>query len=100
MADPQLKQVNVELPNDLSAIYSNFAVVGRCASEVIVDFAQILPGPGAAKAHVRAHPPDPNNAKMLLQALGQNLANYEHHFAISGNQQDTFFDPKSGTLAA
>jgi hypothetical protein len=36
---------------------------------------------------------------MLLQALGQNLANYERRFGtISGSQQDTFFDPKSGTL--
>ncbi len=100
MADSQPKQVNVELPNDLNATYSNFAIISHSPSEVIVDFAQILPGPGAAKARVQARILlTPYNAKMLHQALSQNLANYERRFgAIGGSQHGTFFDPKSGTL--
>jgi hypothetical protein len=67
---------------------------------VIIDFAQILPGPGAAKARVQSRVLlTPQNAKMLHQALSQNLANYERRFGpIGGNQHGTFFDPKSGTL--
>jgi hypothetical protein len=100
VADPQPKQVNVELPNDLSATYSNFAIISHSPSEVIIDFAQILPGPGAAKARVQARVLlTPQNAKMLHQALTQNLANYERRFgSIGGNPHGAFFDPKSGTL--
>lgn len=100
MADPQPKQVNVELPNDLNATYSNFAIISHSPSEVIIDFAQILPGPGAAKARVQSRVLlTPQNAKMLHQALSQNLANYERRFGpIGGSQHGAFFDPKSGTL--
>lgn len=100
MGDPKPKQVNVELPSDLNATYSNFAIISHSPSEIIVDFAQILPGPGAPKARVQARILlTPYNAKMLHQALSQNLANYERRFgSIGAGQHGTFFDPKSGTL--
>ena len=78
-ATPQPMQINVELPAELEATYSNFALITHSPSEVIVDFARILPGAPKAKVYARIVL-TPMNAKLLLKALTENLGNYEKQF--------------------
>ena len=51
---PTPRQLNVELPNDLTATYANFAIISHSPHEVVVDFAQMLPGMPKAKVQARA----------------------------------------------
>jgi hypothetical protein len=89
--------LNVELPNDLTATYANFAIISHSPHELVVDFAQMLPGMPKAKVQARVLM-TPANAKMLLQALAQNIAKYERRFGKIGGQQAGSFDPGSGIL--
>lgn len=103
MADPKQlppQRINVELPNDLSATYANFAIISHSPHELVIDFAQILPGVPKARVQARVLM-TPFNAKMLYEALGQNLARYERTFGpIPGvpGRATGAFDPKTGTL--
>lgn len=102
MADPKQpppQRINIELPNDLNATYANFAIISHSPNELIIDFAQILPGMPKARVQARVLL-TPLNAKMLLQALSQNLAKYERTFGpiMAGNRPMGSFDPKTGTL--
>jgi len=78
-AKPEPRRLNLEIPADLPATYSNFAILTHSAWEVFLDFAQILPN--LPKARVRARIVlTPANAKMLLKALEENIARYEEQF--------------------
>lgn len=72
-------QLNVELPPDLEAIYSNFALITHSASEIVIDFARILPNVPKAKVYARILM-TPMNAKLLHKALGDNLEKFERQF--------------------
>ena len=72
-------QINVEVPPDLDAIYSNLALITHSASEVIIDFARVLPNTPKAKVYARIIT-TPLHAKLLLRALGDNLEKYEAQF--------------------
>ncbi len=76
-AAPQ--QINIELPGDLEAVYSNFAIINHSASEIIVDFARLLPNVPKAKVYTRIVM-TPLNARLLLQALTDNLGKYEERY--------------------
>lgn len=78
-AAPAPTQINIELPGDLEAIYSNFAIINHSPSEIVIDFARLLPGIPKAKVHARIVL-TPLNAKLLLKALQDNLAKYEEKF--------------------
>ena len=78
-APPQQRQLAVELPNDLSPVYSNFAVITHSPSELVVDFATVLPNMPRAKVSARVVM-TPMNAKLFLRALGENLSRYEGQF--------------------
>jgi len=71
--------LNVELPADLDAVYANIAVITHSASEVIIDFGRVLPNVPKAKIHARLIL-TPMNAKLLHQALGENLDKFEAKF--------------------
>jgi hypothetical protein len=74
---PQPKrQIQIELPADLEATYSNFALITHSSSEVIVDFARALPNVPKAKVYARIIM-TPINAKLLHRALGDNLEKFE-----------------------
>ncbi len=75
----QAMQLNIELPADLDAIYSNFALITHSPSELVVDFARILPNVPKAKVYARIIM-TPMHAKLLLRALSENIANYEKQF--------------------
>ncbi len=76
---PGPKQINIELPPDLDATYANFAMITHSPSEVIIDFARVLPNTPKAKVCVRMLM-TPMHAKLLLMALSENLQKYEEQF--------------------
>jgi len=73
------RQLNVELPADLEAIYANFAIINHSPSEFIIDFARLLPNMPRIKVYARILM-TPTGAKALHKALGDNLAKYEQRF--------------------
>ncbi len=90
-------QINIELPPDLEAIYTNFAVISHTPSEVIVDFVRLLPGNPHARVQTRVLM-TPMNAKLLLNALAENLERFESQFGPivipqGGNIADQLFRP-------
>ena len=68
--------ITIELPGDLEPIYANTAIITHSASELILDFAQVMPNTPKAKIHARLVM-TPMNAKLLLRALGENLSKFE-----------------------
>lgn len=72
-------QIKLELPSDLNAVYSNLAMISHSASEVILDFACILPNTPTAKICARIVT-TPQHAKLLLRALTENMEKYEAQF--------------------
>jgi hypothetical protein len=73
------RPVQVELPSDLEAIYSNFALITHSPSELILDLARALPNAPKAKVYARVIM-TPMNAKLLHKALGDNLAKFEEKY--------------------
>lgn len=81
------KNNNKPVPNlnlDITAevatgIYSNLAVISHTPTEMVLDFAQMLPG--AKNANVRSRViMNPVHAKRLLMALNENIQKYESQF--------------------
>src|ERR1043165_6366697 len=68
----------IELPASLDAVYTNFALITHSPSEVLIDFARVLPN---MKARVQTRMVmTPLNAKLLLHALTENLSKLEAQF--------------------
>lgn len=99
MAQPAQNQpqINIELPADLEAIYSNFAIISHSPSEIVIDFARLLPGVPKAKVLTRIIL-TPLNAKLLLRALQENLSKYEEKFGEVHTPSDTGFEVSDRTL--
>lgn len=72
-------KVNIELPADLEPKYANFVFITHSAAEVILDFAQVLPRSPKGKVQSRIVM-TPMHAKLLHNALGQNLEQYQSKF--------------------
>lgn len=89
----QQRRVNVELPKDLEAVYSNFALITHSPSEIVVDFAKLLPNVPNAKVYARIIM-TPMNAKLLHQALGQNLEKFEGKFGEIKTPEHGFDEEK------
>lgn len=89
---PQM-QIQIELPADLEAIYSNFALITHSPAEVIVDFARLLPNMPKAKVYSRIVM-TPMGAKLLLQALRENIENYEKQFGEIKTPDQGFGPPQ------
>ncbi len=69
-------QPNMELPEDLDPVFSNVARISHTPSEVVLDFARLLPGQITLPVLSRLVMA-PLGAKLLLRALTENLARYE-----------------------
>ncbi len=79
---PVPPQIQVEVgEKEAEGIYSNVVFIAHSPSEVILDFARILPGLPKARVHARVIM-TPQHAKSLLGALDQNLKNYEGQFGV------------------
>ncbi len=90
---PQRRQIQIELPPDLEATYANFALITHSPSEVIIDFARALPNVPKAKVYARVIL-TPMNAKLLYQALGDNLKRFEDSYGEIKTPQKGFGHPE------
>jgi hypothetical protein len=73
------RRLNVEIPTDLEAVYANLALITHSPSEIVIDFARILPNVPKAKVYTRVLM-TPINAKLLYKALGDNLHKFEEQY--------------------
>ena len=77
---PQQQQINVELPEkEAEGIYVNLAMIIHSPTEIIIDFARVMPRLPKAKVLSRIIM-TPMHAKMLLQALTDNIKKFENQF--------------------
>lgn len=89
----------MEVPPDLKADYVNLVRIAHSASELVFDFAHLLPGSRATKVSSRVIM-SPLGAKLFFRALSENLAKYEAAFGeikIQGDSSlaDHLFRPQS-----
>lgn len=79
MAEKQ-QRINIELgEKEAEGIYSNLAMITHNQSEVIIDFARVLPGVPKGKVYARIVM-TPQHARMLEKALSDNLAKFEGRY--------------------
>src|SRR5512133_2950976 len=73
------QQIPLETPADLAVEYANLVRIAHSPSELVFDFARLLPG--APAAHVTSRIiMSPLAAKLFFRALSDNLARYEANF--------------------
>ncbi|WP_124640738.1 MULTISPECIES: DUF3467 domain-containing protein [Amniculibacterium] len=78
--NPQDGNINIQLNEMVAAgVYCNLALVNHSPSEFILDFIQMMPGVQQATVRSRVILA-PLHAKRVLNALQQNIANYEQQF--------------------
>lgn len=76
----QEKKLNVQLtPEVAEGTYANLTVISHSASEFVFDFVRMMPGMEQAQVKSRIIM-TPDQAKKLLQALKNNIAQYEKQF--------------------
>jgi len=73
------KRPQIHLPQDLDPTYANLVRIAHTPSEVMLDFARLLPGDPGAKIVSRVLL-SPLSAKLLIRALTENLSKYEAQF--------------------
>ncbi len=67
---------SIEIPADLAVEYVNLVRIAHSPSEIVFDFAQMLPGNPQAKMQSRIIM-SPLSAKLFFHALADNLGKYE-----------------------
>jgi len=85
----------MDIPDGLEPIYSNLARISHSPTEILIDFAQLLPGENKASVRARVLM-TPLGAKLLLRAFRENLARYEAalgEIIIPTTLADTLFRP-------
>lgn len=75
----EIRQINVELPEDLDPIFANVVRVAHTPGEFILDFSAILPGNLKPKVDTRVVM-STVAFKLLQRAITENLARYETTF--------------------
>ncbi len=80
MNDQQPQQINIELgEKEAEGTYSNLAIITHSTAEFVIDFTRVLPGVPKAKVHARVIM-TPQHAKLLLNALKDNIEKFEKKF--------------------
>ena len=69
----------IEVPAGLEAVYANLVRIAHSPSEMVLDFAHLLPGVPTASVRARIIM-SPLGVKLLYRALGENLQRYEAAF--------------------
>jgi hypothetical protein len=77
---PNGQQLQIEISPEMAAgVYANLAIVSHGKTEMVLDFASVMPG--VPKANVRSRVVmNPEHAKRLLFALQDNIIKYEKMF--------------------
>jgi hypothetical protein len=87
---PQPPRINIELgEKEAEGIYANLALISHSPSEIIMDFARIMPGKQKGKVYARIIMTPPH-AKMLHKALEENIKKFENQFGpikLHGKEQ-------------
>ncbi|MCY4017902.1 MAG: DUF3467 domain-containing protein [Chloroflexi bacterium] len=92
------KQLRLELPKDASAIYANTVMITHTANELVFDFIQVMPNDNRARVQKRIVM-TPIHAKLLLQALEDNLQKYERkHGEIVAPQRQSLAEQLFGAV--
>ena len=81
----------IDIPDELKPVYANLARISHSPADIVLDFAQLLPGENKATIQARVLM-TPLSAKLLLRALQENLSRYENTFG-------EISIPKNNTLA-
>lgn len=76
---PPRHQPKFTMAKDVDAVYANIVRIAHTPSEMMFDFARLLPGDRGAKVVSRVIM-SPLGAKLLHRALTENLAKYEAAF--------------------
>lgn len=90
---PGQKRIAIDIPKELTAVYANLAFISHTPGEIVLDFAQVLPRMPRGRVLSRVIM-SPMHAKMLQNALAQNIANYERQFGeirLPTSLADQFF---------
>jgi hypothetical protein len=87
----------LEVPADLDIVYANLARIAHSPSDIVIDFAHILPGEPTAKIRARIVM-TPLSIKLLVRALTENIARYEAafgeiHIPVNSTLADNLFKP-------
>ena len=78
--NPNQKNISIDIASDVAqGVYSNFAIISHSPTEMVLDFAQVLPGTKNANVRSRIIMA-PSHAKRLLAALRDNIDRYEDQF--------------------
>ncbi len=73
-------QIKIEIgEKEAEGIYSNLAIITHSPAEFVIDFTRVVPGVTTAKVLARIIT-TPQHAKMLLNALKDNIDKYEANF--------------------
>jgi hypothetical protein len=75
-SNPPQRQLRLEIPNNLNALYANAVIISQTHSEIIIDFIQVMPNDPRARIQSRIAM-TPANAKLFLNALSENLTRFE-----------------------
>lgn len=86
---PNQQDLKLDVSSEVAnGTYSNLAIISHSPSEIILDFAQMLPGTPNATVRSRVIM-NPIHAKRLLAALNDNLQKYENNFGTIVDPQQT-----------
>lgn len=76
---PRGGRMPIQIPENLEPTYANFVLISNSRSEIVLDFAQILPQSKQARVRNRVIM-TAFNAKLLHRALGDHIAKFEKRF--------------------
>jgi hypothetical protein len=76
---PEKKPLDLNVPDGISPSYVNLARITHTPSEMIFDFALMIPGQTIAEVQNRVLM-SPLSAKLFYNALGENLSKFEAKF--------------------
>jgi len=80
MNHPNQQQIKIELgEKEAEGIYANLAMITHSATEIILDFARVMPGQPKTRVLSRIIM-TPMHAKMLHRALTDNIKKFENQF--------------------
>ena len=69
----------IEVPDEIHAVYANMVRIAHSPSDLLFDFAHLMPGTSPARVQARVVM-SPLGAKLFQRALAENLARYEAAF--------------------
>lgn len=96
---PPNRQLRLEIPATLNAIYSNAVIISQTNTEIVFDFLQVMPNDPRARVQSRVVM-TPVSAKSFLRALEQNLSRFEekHGEIVLPAQPTSLADQLFGTI--